>query len=59
MPVLTLAGENSVGGLLEEAIKPLAENLRGVVFGRCGHYLADEQPDAFSAELLRFFDEKS
>jgi pimeloyl-ACP methyl ester carboxylesterase len=57
--VLTLAGEHSVGGVLEEAIKPLAEDVRGVVFERCGHYLAEEQPDAVSAELLRFFDKKA
>jgi pimeloyl-ACP methyl ester carboxylesterase len=56
---LTLAGEHSVGAVLEEAIKPLAEDVRGVVFERCGHYLAEEQPEAVSAELLPFFDEKS
>jgi pimeloyl-ACP methyl ester carboxylesterase len=59
MPVLTLAGEQSVGGVLEEAIKPLAENVRGVVFEWCGHYLFEERPEAVSAELLRFFDEKT
>ena len=59
MPVLTLAGEHSVGGVLEKAIKPLAENVRGVVFERCGHYLFEEQPEAVSAELLRFFNEKA
>jgi pimeloyl-ACP methyl ester carboxylesterase len=59
MPVLTLAGEQSVGGMLEEAIKPLAQNVRGVVFERCGHYLFEEQPEAVSAELLRFLDEKA
>ncbi len=57
MPVLTLAGEHSVGDRLEEAIKPIAEHVRGVVFERCGHYLAEEQPEAVSAELLRFLDE--
>jgi pimeloyl-ACP methyl ester carboxylesterase len=59
MPVLTLAGEHSVGGMLEKAIKPLAENVRGVVFERCGHYLFEEHPEAVSAELLRFFNEKA
>ena len=59
MPVLTLAGEHSVGGMLETSIKPLASHVRGVVIERCGHYLAEEQPEAVSAELLKFFDEKS
>ena len=58
MPVLTIGGERSVGYRLEAAIKPLARHVRGVVIERCGHYVADEQPDVVARELLRFLGEE-
>ena len=55
MPVLTMGGEFSIGGLLEKAIQPLAQQVRGVMIERSGHYIADEQPEAVVGELLQFF----
>lgn len=55
MPVLTMAGEFGVGDRLEKAIRPLARHVRGVVIERSGHYIADEQPEAVTGELLQFF----
>ena len=39
MPVLTIAGAASAGTELEPSIRPLAEQVRGVVIEECGHYL--------------------
>ena len=59
MPVLAIGGELSVGPLVEEAVKPLARHVRGVVLRQCGHYVADEQPERLAEELSRFFVEKA
>ncbi len=57
MPVLTVAGAASAGTGLEGAIRPLTKRMRAIVIQDCGHYLAEEQPDMLSNELLRFLDE--
>ena len=57
MPVLTVGGTASFGTNLEPELRPLAQNLRGVMLEDCGHYLAEERPDALAAVLLRFLDE--
>ena len=54
MPVLTIGGERSIGDMLEKAMKPLARHVRGLVIECCGHYIADERPEAVAGELLRF-----
>ncbi len=57
MPVLSIGGSASFGADLEEEIAPLAENHRHVMIDRCGHYLAEEQPEELVAHLLAFFRE--
>lgn len=58
MPVLTMGGTASFGANLEGEVAPLAAHHRHVMIDQCGHYLAEERPDAVAAELLRFFAER-
>ena len=57
MPVLTIGGLASFGRDLEGEIRPLAKNVRSVMIEDCGHYLAEERPEALMGELLRFLAE--
>jgi pimeloyl-ACP methyl ester carboxylesterase len=59
MPVLALGGDRSYGRALEplESMKAVAENVRGGVVPGCGHWLAEEAPEAVGRELLKFFAE--
>lgn len=54
MPVLTVGGAASFGVHLEGEIRPLAANMRAVMIDQCGHYLAEEQPERLTEELLKF-----
>ena len=57
MPVLTVGGTASFGVHLEGEIRPLAANMRSVMIDQCGHYLAEEQPEQLTRELLKFLSE--
>lgn len=57
MPVLTMGGTASFGGELEAQVRPLAARMRHVMVEGCGHYLAEEQPERVTDELLRFLSE--
>ena len=57
MPVLAIGAELSVGTALAQSLQPLAENLRGLVFENCGHFVPDEQPERLARELETFFGE--
>ena len=55
MPVLTVAGAESAGGHLERQMRPLAEDVASIVIDRCGHYIAEERPEALLKHLMDFF----
>ena len=59
MPVLALGGDKSFGRGMEciDSMRRVADNVRGGLVEDCGHWIAEEQPDALSDALLRFFDE--
>jgi pimeloyl-ACP methyl ester carboxylesterase len=57
MPVLTVGGKASFGGMLAPQIRPLVDNMRSVMIEDCGHYLAEERPDQLVEELTAFFSE--
>lgn len=59
MLVLTVGGTASFGADLEGEIRPLAEHLRAVMIEECGHYLAEEQPERLTHELLHFLRESA
>jgi len=58
MPVLALGGERGFGAGAQRSMQSLAENVRGGVIERCGHWIAEERPDYLIPELLKFFGEE-
>ena len=55
MPVLTVAGVASAGDRLEQQMQPIADNLTTIVIDECGHFIAEEQPEALLKHLFGFF----
>ncbi|MEP7074517.1 MAG: alpha/beta hydrolase [Acidobacteriota bacterium] len=55
MPVLTIAGDGSMGTLLEGQAKLIATNVHSVIFADTGHWLTEERPAETKAELRNFF----
>lgn len=55
MPVLAIGGSASVGSMLEQSLRPLANDLRGLVLEDCGHFVPDEQSLRLARELAAFF----
>lgn len=58
MPVLALGGERGFHTLPLRSMRELAENVRGGVVERSGHWIAEERPDYLLDQLTAFFAEK-
>jgi pimeloyl-ACP methyl ester carboxylesterase/uncharacterized RmlC-like cupin family protein len=56
MPMLVLTGEKASGEFLIEQGRLVANDVRGVIIKRSGHWLIDEAPEQTMAELLAFLD---
>ncbi|MEO8396674.1 MAG: alpha/beta hydrolase, partial [Chloroflexota bacterium] len=54
MPVLAIGGELSYGSHVGDAMKPLANDVQGVVIPGAGHWVAEEAPEAMLAALTTF-----
>lgn len=54
IPVLTIAGAKATGDLVEATMKLVADDLQSVVLPDCGHYPAEEAPDAVQSALSSF-----
>jgi pimeloyl-ACP methyl ester carboxylesterase len=54
MPVLSIAGERSTGALVEQTLAPVAPDLRSIVLPDCGHFPAEEAPEATLAAVTEF-----
>ncbi|BDE06906.1 hydrolase [Vulcanimicrobium alpinum] len=54
MPVLAIGGEGSFGAYVEQNLRNVASEVRGVVISSCGHFVAEEQPQALLAALIPF-----
>ena len=54
MPVLALGGSSSNGDSVARGAALFATDIRGAVLPDCGHFLAEECPDALLRELLPF-----
>jgi pimeloyl-ACP methyl ester carboxylesterase len=54
MPVLTLAGDRSLGARVGEIGQIIAPDPVNVVIENCGHYVAEEQPGAVLEQLIPF-----
>ncbi len=57
MPVLALGGESSLQEKVYKSMQPVANVVRGSVLQCCGHFIAEERPEALVEQLLTFFDE--
>jgi pimeloyl-ACP methyl ester carboxylesterase len=54
MPVLAIAAEAGVGPAMIDAVRSVADDVRGIVIERCGHYLPEEAPERLLRELETF-----
>jgi pimeloyl-ACP methyl ester carboxylesterase len=57
MPVLAIGGAESSGQMVEDTMKLVAEDVRGLVIPDCGHWLAEQAPEAMVAALTAFLSE--
>ena len=57
MPVLAIGAETSYGAGMGATARLFATDVRGVVVGRTGHWIAEERPVWLTRELLAFFGE--
>jgi pimeloyl-ACP methyl ester carboxylesterase len=55
MPVLALGGERGFGESTIKSVRQLAEDVRGGVIERCGHWIPEECPEYLTEQLLNFF----
>lgn len=53
-PVLAIAGRYGVGEKLADALRPRAAQLTAVIAEDSGHFVAEEAPDFFCAQIERF-----
>ena len=58
MPVLALGGAQSLGPIMVDMTREVASDVRGGSIERCGHWVADEQPNQITDQLLTFFGEE-
>jgi pimeloyl-ACP methyl ester carboxylesterase len=57
VPVLAVGGATSTSGpLVEDMMREVAETVTAVRVPRTGHWIAEENPSAFTAALLRFLE---
>jgi pimeloyl-ACP methyl ester carboxylesterase len=54
MPVLAMGGEQSGGTMAADTMKLVADDVETVVFPGIGHWIAEQDPDAFVAALAAF-----
>ena len=59
MPVLAIAGANSLGNALYEQLQPVSENLQREIIADGGHWLSIEHPQELAQLLLTFFSDQT
>ena len=55
MPVLTIAGDKSMGNILKEQAKDVAVDVDSIILTNTGHWLIDERPAEVKSALKKFF----
>jgi pimeloyl-ACP methyl ester carboxylesterase len=55
-PILAIGGDAGLGGMMEQMMRTVADDVTGVVVPRCGHYVPEEAPGHLSQQLLTFLD---
>jgi pimeloyl-ACP methyl ester carboxylesterase len=59
IPVLAIAGEAGLGTWTLQSMEQVANDVRGGVVERCGHWMAEERPDHIVELLTEFLTETS
>jgi len=54
MPVLAIGADHATGNAPQQTLQGRAVNLRGAMLHQCGHFVTEECPEQFIAELLPF-----
>lgn len=54
MPVLAIAGAAGVGPTMVDAVRLVADDVRGSVYDGCGHYVPEEAPQRLLDDLRQF-----
>jgi pimeloyl-ACP methyl ester carboxylesterase len=54
MPLLSFGAALTFGERVERDLRQVADDLTAVIIPDCGHYCADEKPEALLAELKPF-----
>ena len=57
MPVLAIGGEQSMESSVEMMMQEFASDVRGSVIKNCGHWIAEEQPEELTEQLINFLSE--
>jgi pimeloyl-ACP methyl ester carboxylesterase len=57
MSVLAIGGEHSLGSYVEMMMQDFALNIRGSVIKDSGHWIAEEQSEELTRQLLDFLSE--
>jgi len=57
MPVLAYAGEACLAGYTKQCLELAANDVRGGIIDRCGHWIGEERPDFIIEQLQEFFGE--
>jgi pimeloyl-ACP methyl ester carboxylesterase len=55
MPVLCVGGRHNIGEMIGKAMAGIAESVETAVIEDAGHWVSDENPQALSATLMKFF----
>lgn len=54
VPTLAIGGEAAMGRAVEASVRRVCKRVTGVVLDACGHYPAQERPEAFADLVTRF-----
>ncbi|WP_281407137.1 alpha/beta fold hydrolase [Methylobacterium sp. WL64] len=53
-PILTVGGDVGLGSMMEPMMRPVAEDVTGLVVPDCGHYVPEEAPNFLAEHLINF-----
>jgi pimeloyl-ACP methyl ester carboxylesterase len=53
-PVLAIGGEFGMGKAVEVGLNFVGKNVHGVIIDEAGHYPAEQNPELFSSEIIKF-----
>lgn len=57
MPILTIAGEETLGDWAYKVMSVAAESVQGVLVKNCGHWIPEEAPEELLQHLTAFFEQ--